>query len=156
MFSTLGGGQGTFDIRKGEYGVVTVENCTIVGGRDFIRADAGKVLRAVNIVNNTFDSVTLSNNNGILYVRSTPESYVVKNNLFLNENGDNNKLSSSNTAVQVPSVMAGNYFYNCTAEAFWSTNNTYYIDLTKGNYKFELTSANVFKGELLFDWENKK
>ena len=36
------------------------------------------------------------------------------------------------------------------------TNNTYYIDLTKGNYKFELTSANVFKGELLFDWENKK
>lgn len=37
-----------------------------------------------------------------------------------------------------------------------STNNTYYIDLTKGNYKFELTSANVFKGELLFDWENKK
>ena len=36
------------------------------------------------------------------------------------------------------------------------TNNTYYIDLEKGNYKFELTSANVFKGELLFDWENKK
>ena len=120
VFSTLGGGQGTLDIRKGEYGVVTVENCTIVGGRDFIRADAGKVLRAVNVVNNTFDSVTLSNNNGILYVRSTPDSYVVKNNLFLNENGDNNKLSSSNTAVQVPSVMAGNYFYNCTAEAFWT------------------------------------
>ena len=36
------------------------------------------------------------------------------------------------------------------------TNNTYYIDLEKGNYKFELNSANVFKGELLFDWENKK
>ena len=37
-----------------------------------------------------------------------------------------------------------------------ATNNTYYIDLEKGNYKFELNSANVFKGELLFDWENKK
>ena len=120
MFTTLGGGQGTFDIRKGEYGTFTVENCTIVGGRDFIRADAGKVVRAVNIVNNTFDSVTLSNNNGILYVRSTPDSYVVKNNLFLNENGSNNRLSGTNAAIQIPSTVAGNYFYNCTAEAFWT------------------------------------
>ena len=41
-------------------------------------------------------------------------------------------------------------------EVIKSTNDTYYIDLVKGNYTFELDSAKVFKGELLFDWENKK
>ena len=115
----LGGGQGTIDIRKGDYGVVTVENSTFVGGRDFIRADAGRVAGAVNIMNNTFDGVTLNNGNGILYVRSTPESYVFKNNLFLNENGDNCKLSKD-SGVTVPDQVAGNFFYNCTAAAFWT------------------------------------
>ena len=117
--SKLGGGQGTVDIRKGEYGIVTVENSTIVGGRDFIRADAGRVTGAVNIVNNTFDGVTLNNGNGILYVRSTPESYVFRNNLFLNEDGGNCKLSKD-TGITVPDQVGGNFFYNCTAEAFWT------------------------------------
>ena len=117
--SNLGGGQGTIDIRKGSYGVVTVENSTFAGGRDFIRADAGRVTGAVNIVNNTFDGVTLNNGNGILYVRSTPESYVFKNNLFLNENGDNCKLSKD-SGVSVPDQVSGNFFYNCTAAAFWT------------------------------------
>ena len=119
MASELGGGQGTIDIRKGAYNALTVENCTIVGGRDFIRADAGKVTGAVNIVNNTFDGVTLNNANGILYVRSTPESYVFKNNLFLNENGDNNLLSKA-SGITVPTAVANNFFYNCTAEKFWT------------------------------------
>jgi len=115
----LGGSQGTIDIRKGTYTTVSVEQSTFVGGRDFIRADASRVTGAVNIVNNTFDGVTLSNGNGILYVRSTPESYVVKNNLFLNENGDNCKLSKD-TGITVPTSMTGNFFYGCTAEAFWT------------------------------------
>ena len=110
----LGGGQGTIDIRKGTYGALTIQNCTIVGGRDFIRADAGKVTGAVNIVNNTFDGVTLNNGNGILYVRSTPESYILKNNLFLNENGENNLLSKA-SGITVPTAVANNYFYGCTA-----------------------------------------
>ena len=132
VFTSLGGGQGTFDIRKGAYTAVTIENNTIVGGRDFIRADAGKVTGSVKIANNTFDSVTLNNGNGVLYVRSTPDSYVVKNNLFLNENGDNNKLSKLDAAVTVPTLMAGNFFYNCTAEAFWTGNITKEIALAKG------------------------
>ena len=119
VFTGLGGGQGTIDIRKGAYSVVTVENCTVVGGRDFIRADAGKVTGAVNIVNNTFDGVTLNNGNGILYVRSTPDSYVFKNNLFLNENGGNNLLSKA-SGITVPTSVANNYFYGCTAEKFWT------------------------------------
>ena len=115
----LGGGQGTIDIRKGAYGVVTVEGCTVAGGRDFIRADADKVTGAVKIVNNTFDGVTLNNGNGVLYVRSTPQTYVLKNNLFLNENGSNNKLSKD-ASITVPDAVGGNFFYNCTAEAFWT------------------------------------
>ena len=117
--SELGGGQGTFDIRKGAYGILTIKNCTIVGGRDFIRADAGRVTAAVNIVNNTFDGVTLNNGNGVLYVRSTPTTYVFKNNLFLNENGSNNLLSKA-SGVTVPDAVASNYFYNCTSEKFWT------------------------------------
>ena len=119
VFTGLGGGQGTIDIRKGAYSVVTIENNTVVGGRDFIRADAGKVTGAVNIVNNTFDGVTLNNGNGILYVRSTPESYVFKNNLFLNENGENNALSKA-SGITVPTTVANNYFYNCVSEKFWT------------------------------------
>jgi len=39
MMSNLGGGQGTIDIRKGTYSTVSITNCTVNGGRDFIRAD---------------------------------------------------------------------------------------------------------------------
>ena len=119
VITGLGGGQGTFDIRKGAYTALTIDNNTIVGGRDFIRADKDRVTGSVSIVNNLFDGVTLSNGNGVLYVRSTPESYVVKNNLFLNENGSNNKLSKD-AGITVPTYMAANYFYNCVAEAWWS------------------------------------
>ena len=117
--SGLSGGQGTIDIRKGAFGVVTVEDCTIIGGRDFIRADAGRVTGSVNILNNTFDGVTLNNGNGVLYVRSTPESYVLKNNLFLNENGGNNLLSKA-SGITVPTTVSSNFFYNCTSEKFWT------------------------------------
>ncbi|MEE3465374.1 MAG: DUF4957 domain-containing protein [Candidatus Cryptobacteroides sp.] len=119
VITGLGGGQGTFDIRKGAYTALTIDNNTIVGGRDFIRADASRVTGFVKIVNNVFDGVTLNNGNGVLYVRSTPNSYVVKNNLFLNENGSNNKLSKD-AGITVPTEMASNYFFNCTAEAWWS------------------------------------
>ena len=119
VISNLGGGQGTFDIRKGAYTAITIDNNTIVGGRDFIRADAGKVTGSVIIANNLFDGVTLNNGNGVLYVRSAPDSYVVKNNLFLNENGSNNKLSKD-AGITVPTRMSSNFFYNCTAAAWWS------------------------------------
>ena len=52
-------------------------------------------------------------------MRSTPESYEVKNNLFLNENGENNLLSKA-AGITVPTYMAGNFFWNCTAEKFWT------------------------------------
>ncbi len=55
----------------------------------------------------------------MLYVRSTPDSYVVKNNLFLNENGENNLLSKA-AGITVPTYMASNYFYNCTSANWWT------------------------------------
>ena len=118
IISGLGGGQGTFDIRKGSYTSLTIYDNTIVGGRDLIRADAGRVTGNIFIADNTIDGVTLNNGNGVLYVRSTPNSFVVKNNLFLNENGANNWLSKA-SGVTVPTEVAGNFFYNCTAEKFW-------------------------------------
>ena len=119
VFTGLGGGQGTIDIRKGVVSALTIDNNTVVGGRDFIRADKSTVTAAVNIVNNTFDGVTLNNGNGILYVRATPQSYVLKNNLFLNENGDNNLLSKA-SGITVPTAVANNFFYNCVSEKFWT------------------------------------
>lgn len=113
-----GTGQGIFDIRKGTYTSVAIEHSTIVGGRDFIRADAGRVTGSVTIANNIFDGVTLENGNGILYVRSTPEAYTVKRNIFINETGSNNLLTK--TGVSVPSVIEGNFFFNCTSAKFWA------------------------------------
>jgi hypothetical protein len=43
----------------------------------------------------------------------------LKNNLFLNENGDNNLLSKA-TGITVPTAVSGNFFYGCTAEKFWT------------------------------------
>ena len=131
IISGLGGGQGTIDIRKGAYTSVKIENNTIIGGRDFIRADAGKVTGAITIANNTFDGVTLNNGNGVLYVRSTPDSYVLKNNLFLNENGANNLLSKA-SGITVPNDVANNYFYNCTAEKFWTGQINQEVALANG------------------------
>lgn len=119
VLSGLGGNQGTFDFRSGVYTAVTLENNTVTGGRDLVRADAETISEALNINNNLIDGAALNTGNGLLYVRATLESYVVKRNLFLNENGTNNLLSKA-SGVKVPSTMTGNFFYNCTSEKFFT------------------------------------
>ncbi|MBQ9892705.1 MAG: DUF4957 domain-containing protein [Bacteroidales bacterium] len=118
LLSGLQGGQGTLDIRKGAYTTVTVEDCTVMGGRDFIRADAGRITGSAIIRNNLFDGCCIGSGNGILYVRSTPETYLVYNNLFLNETGSNTPLGKA-TGVTVP-TFSKNWYYNCTASNFWN------------------------------------
>lgn len=118
MAKEFGNGQGTIDIRGGEHTNISVENCTIIGGRDFIRADKGFVTGGINLDNNLFDGVTLDNGNGVLYVRSEGITYNLRRNLFLNENGANNLLSKT-SGVTIPE-MSGNYFYNCTSEQFFT------------------------------------
>ena len=108
--SGLGKGQGTFDIRKGTYGSLTIAHCTVTGGRDLLRVDAGHVTDAVNFVNNTIVAANPDKNgNGLMYVRSTPTSYVFTNNLFLSET---NTLLSKASGVTVPTEAADNYFYD--------------------------------------------
>jgi len=116
-----GAGQGVFDFRKGTYGQVVIFGNTIAGGRDFIRMDAACVCSKVDISNNTFDGVALGAGNGFLYVRSTPQAYIVNRNIFLNEvKADANTLLSKTSGVTVPTNMSFNFYYNIDNTNFFS------------------------------------
>jgi len=80
------------------------------------------VTGSINISNNLFDSCTLNNGNGILYVRATPDNYYVKNNLFLNEDNNGEKGTILVNSKSTVPTMNKNYFYNCTATKFWTGN----------------------------------
>ncbi|MGN1045575.1 MAG: DUF5123 domain-containing protein, partial [Candidatus Cryptobacteroides sp.] len=114
-----GTGQGVFDIRasggvNAEYGQVIIEQCTIQGGRDLVRADAGTVTGTFSFCNNTVDGANLvANSNGVMYVRAKPENYLLRNNLYINEKVDGKSiLFSKLTGVTVPTLASANYFYN--------------------------------------------
>ena len=113
VIKELGGGQGTIDLRKSSVVNLSIENNTVIGGRDFLRADKTTVTGGINVDNNTFDGVTLNHGNGIFHVRAEGINFSVRRNLFLNENGENNLMAKAGD--QVP-AMAGNFYYNCTSE----------------------------------------
>ncbi|MGN1211580.1 MAG: DUF5123 domain-containing protein [Candidatus Cryptobacteroides sp.] len=116
----FGTGQGVFDIRTGTYTTVIIENSTIYnGGRDFLRADAGLVTNSLAVKNNTFASTGVGAGNGLLWVRSTPNNYVVANNLFINEVSDGTKTLLAKTGA-TKATMANNHFFNCDSANFWS------------------------------------
>lgn len=117
IMKELGGGQGTIDLRKSAIVNLSIENNTVIGGRDFLRADKTTVTGGINVDNNTFDGVTLNNGNGIFHVRAEGINFSVRRNLFLNENGENNLMAKAGD--QVP-AMAGNFYYNCTSEKFFA------------------------------------
>lgn len=120
--TNMGTGQGVFDIRSGAYTNVTIEQSTITGGRDLIRADAGTITGAFNFVNNTVCGSNLGvNGNAIMYVRATPEAYKFSNNLFLNEVAEGKKvLLAKATGVTVPTVAKNNFFYNVDETNFFA------------------------------------
>jgi len=120
VIKDLGAGQGTFDIRKGSYVTATFEQNTIVGGRDTFRADADRVTGALTIANNTFiDCNPGKNGNGMLWVRSTPSSYVVKNNLFAWSGDTAYDGVLAKTGANVSGTLTSNFFYN-VADAFFA------------------------------------
>lgn len=127
----FGNGQGLFDIRKGSYTTLLIENSTIYnGGRDFIRADAGVVSNSIAIKNNSFASTGIGAGNGLFWVRSTPNSYVIESNLFVNEYAE----GSSTLLAKAGATKAefkNNHFFNCDADKFWS-----------GTYTMEEGTAN--------------
>jgi len=119
-----GTGQGVFDVRKGSIGRFAIEQSTIIGGRDLVRADAGTVTSVFEFNNNTVDGANLGvNGNGIMYVRATPTVYNFKNNLFLNEVKDTKTVILSKTSgVTVPTKdgARNNFFYNYDEANFFS------------------------------------
>ena len=117
--SEQGTGQGVFDVRAGaKYGQFLIEQCTIQGGRDLVRADAGTVTGTFSFCNNTVDGANLgANTNGVMYVRATPENYLFRNNLFLNEIAEGKTvILSKASGVTVPTQASANYFYNISAD----------------------------------------
>lgn len=117
--SDLGGGQGTFDLRKGVTTSLTIENSTFVGGRDFLRADKGTVTGSISVTNNTMADVCGSqgNGNGILHVRAVAESFVFKNNLVMYPELSTRVFAKAGDEVP---QMAVNMFYNTDEATYWA------------------------------------
>ncbi|MGM9792081.1 MAG: DUF5123 domain-containing protein [Candidatus Cryptobacteroides sp.] len=119
--SGFGTGQGVFDIRSGVYGTVLIENSTICeGGRDFIRADASTVVNSIVVKSNTFANTGIGAGNGLLWVRATAESYIVADNLFINELGGEGTKTLLAKAGATKATMQNNHFYNCDPANFWT------------------------------------
>lgn len=117
-----GTGQGVFDIRKGAIGKFAIEQSTITGGRDLVRADANTITSVFDFNNNTIDKSNLGvNSNAIMYVRATPAVYNFKNNLFLNEVAEGKSVLLSKTSgVTVPTSASNNFFFNFDEANFFS------------------------------------
>lgn len=118
--SNFGTGQGMFDMRAGNYGSILIENSTICnGGRDFIRADVGTNAKSIAIRSNTFASTGIGAGNGLLWVRAAADSYVVANNLFINESAEGTATLLAKTGA-TKATMQNNHFFNCDADNFWT------------------------------------
>lgn len=117
-----GTGQGIFDLRKSSIGSFSIEQSTITGGRDLVRADANTVVNNFEFNNNTVDKSNLGlNGNAIMYVRATPAAYSFKNNLFLNEVAEGKTvLLSKASGVTVPTAASNNFFFNYDETNFFS------------------------------------
>lgn len=126
----MGAGQDGFDIRKGEYGAVSVENSTLYNGfREVFRVDLASGATLCNTLrfkNNTVHNTTLveSGNRAFFYVRAMVKNFQVENNLFMNI-GDVPTFFRALTVTETESVVPqfkNNYFYNVGAN--WWTNMT--------------------------------
>lgn len=110
--SNQGTSQGMFDFRKGKYGDIRILESTIKGGRDFLRADASTAVGVIIVSNNTLDGIAAgkNGNGGILWVRTSPVTYRVTNNLFLNEDVASTTITKKGGNATRPS-FAGNFYY---------------------------------------------
>ncbi len=121
--ANMGNAGGDFiDFRTASnHGSLTVCNSTFFNGaRSFVRIDANENFESVTFANNTVGSFALIDK-GVLYVRGTIGSYVVKNNLFLNEDTEKARFIANHSASQMPSEIASNYFFNCAETFFTAT-----------------------------------
>lgn len=111
----MGTGQGTFDMRNGSVGSLSVENCTVYdGSRDIFRVDANvSGMSALNITNNTFANITGGNSNGFARIRAAVSGGVtISKNLFLNTPAGDYPFVHSNTVSTNTVNVSDNYFFN--------------------------------------------
>lgn len=118
LIHDFAGGQDNFDLRKGSYGTLTVQNNTIYNlPRDVFRidlADGAVTIKTLNVTNNTFSNAGASGK-AMFYVRAMVESFNVSSNLFLNQVS---KFSRSRTSGAIAPVLSNNFYYNVGEDWF--------------------------------------
>lgn len=126
IYNIAGNGGDCIDFRANgtTIGNIIIKNNTLVEGmRTFLRIDAVVVVENIYVENNTFNNIANfdnTNNQGILGVKAVPAGeFVLKNNLFLHETAAKSALVGA--TANLPKTIAGNYFYNCTAEGWFNT-----------------------------------
>ncbi len=147
----LGDGGDCFDVRAaGNANSVVFRNNTLTDGmRTFVRWDAGTI-GSFEFSNNTVNNLCAmnnGNNNGLFYIRGTVTgTYKLKDNLFLNLDGDDvyTIMFRQNSATVLPGEVSGNFFYNLGA-GFFTTG----ADGERSNTSFPLSSAIAGGGALL-------
>ena len=121
LIHDMGTGQGSFDIRKGAAGSLTVMNNTVYNGsRDLFRidADVAGVSRVV-VSNNTFYNITGGNSNGFARIRAAVAGGItISNNIFVDMLSSNYPFVHDNTIDKNTVSVAGNFFYNFHDEWF--------------------------------------
>lgn len=123
----MGASQDGFDLRKGTYGALMVQNSTIFNGcREVFRIDLNSgntICNTLIFKNNTVSNTTCeaSGNRAFFYVRAIVKDFVVSNNLFMNMCDVPTffrSLSTAEGAVVTPQ-FSNNHFFNMGA-AWWN------------------------------------
>ena len=128
----LGSGGNGFDIRK----VAAVNNISFTestfadGFRTFVRIDAAAV-QSLKFNNNTVNNVCFvddGNNKGLFYIGAGKDqvkipSFEMKDNVFLNLDGHDERTVFFSDATGVPTSVSSNYYYNL-GPGFWEKDGT--------------------------------
>ena len=128
----LGSGGNGFDIRK----VAAVNNISFTestfadGFRTFVRIDAAAV-QSLKFNNNTVNNVCFvddGNNKGLFYIGAGKDqvkipSFELKDNVFLNLDGHDERTVFFSDATGVPTSVSSNYYYNL-GPGFWEKDDT--------------------------------
>lgn len=127
-----GSGGNGFDIRKiAALGNISVTESTFSDGfRTFFRIDASTV-QSLKFNHNTVNNICYvddGNNKGLFYIGAGKDQvsipvFELKNNLFLNLNGHDERTVFFSDATGVPTVVSSNYYYNL-GPGFWEKDDS--------------------------------
>ncbi len=123
--TTIGNGQGGFDLRKGNYGDVIIKNSTLENGfRELVRIDAASTTLSKFICeNNTFYNPSIKAGSGFFRVRTADAAISFKNNIFIKVNTIDVKFFQD-AAATASFAISNNFFFLTSAAKFWTGNIT--------------------------------